>query len=59
MYKIQEKIHNVIRSLACNMADKEPREWPPQCLVITYQPMRPNTPAVTDDTNWSTTEEKR
>jgi len=43
MNKMQEKIHNAIRSMACNMAAKEPREWPPQCLIIAYQPMRPET----------------
>lgn len=41
MNKMQEKIHNVVRSIACNMAEKEPREWPPQCFIISYQPLRP------------------
>lgn len=43
MNKMQEKIHNAVRSIACNMAEKEPREWPPKCLILTYQPMRPET----------------
>lgn len=50
MNTIQEKVHDVIRSLACNMADKEPREWPPRCLVLTYQPMRPEVNP-SEDTN--------
>lgn len=59
MNKLQTKVHNVLTALAGKMADGEPRGWPPECLGFAYQPMRPNTPAVTDDTNWSTTEEKR
>ena len=43
MKKMQEIIHNAVRSIACNIAEKEPREWPPQCFIISYQPMRPET----------------
>lgn len=50
MNKMQETIHNVVRSIACNMAEKEPREWPPKCLFLTYQPMRPEVNS-SDDTN--------
>ena len=50
MNKMHEAIHNVVRSIACNMAEKEPREWPPQCLILTYQPMRPETNPKDDNT---------
>ena len=43
MNKLQTKVHNVLTALAGKMADGEPREWPPTCFVITYQPMRPET----------------
>lgn len=43
MNKLQTKIHSALTALAGNMADREPRGWPPECLVITYQPMRPET----------------
>ena len=43
MNKMHEKIHNAVRSIACNMAEIEPREWPPKCLFLIYQPMRPET----------------
>lgn len=49
MNKMQEKIHNAVRSIACNMAEKEPREWPPKCLILTYQPMRPSSTSTNEN----------
>ncbi len=45
MNKLQEKIYSAASTLANHMADKETREWPPQCLLFAYQPMRPETQA--------------
>lgn len=49
MNKIFERIHNVVRSMACNMVDQETREWPPKCLVLIYQPKRPETNSKEDN----------
>ena len=43
MNKLQTKIHSTLTALASNMADKEPRGWPPECFLLAYQPMRPET----------------
>ena len=45
MNKLQTKIHSALTALASNMADQEPRGWPPECLGFAYQPMRPETKA--------------
>ena len=52
MSKFQEKIQNAVKALANNMVDKETREWPPACLLLTYQPKRPDS-----QTNASVAEE--
>ena len=41
MKKLQEKMVNVFSKAANSMVDKETREWPPKCYMLTYQPARP------------------
>ena len=43
MMKSQETIKYAVSTLVSNLVAKDPREWPPQCLALTYQPMRPET----------------
>lgn len=42
MKKLQEKMLKAFSKAANHMAEKEPREWPPKCYIITYQPVRPH-----------------
>lgn len=42
MNNMQEKIKNVASSLASAMLSVDPREWPPTCPFLVYQPTRPN-----------------
>lgn len=42
MKKLQEKMVKVFSKVANDMADKETREWPPKCYMLTYQPARPH-----------------
>ncbi len=37
MNKLQETIKTAINK----MVTVEPREWPPTCMLISYQPVRP------------------
>lgn len=41
MKKLQEKMLKAFSKAANSMAEKEPREWPPKCYMLTYQPARP------------------
>lgn len=41
MKKMQEKMLKAFSKAANSMAEKEPREWPPKCYIITYQAARP------------------
>ena len=41
MNTVQEKIKNAATRLASAMLAADPREWPPTCIFLTYQPMRP------------------
>ncbi len=41
MSYISSKIRNLSKAFVDNLAEKEPREWPPKCIVLTYQPERP------------------
>ncbi len=34
-------IKRLLAKLARKMADPDPRGWPPDCWLITYQPERP------------------
>lgn len=34
-------IKSLMTSLATAMVDGEPREWPPKCPFVLYQPVRP------------------
>ncbi len=37
----QKAINNLSKKLVTKMVDKEPREWPPTCILLSYQPVRP------------------
>lgn len=39
--KISTKLQDVVKSLTTKMIDQDTREWPPHCLLFSYQPMRP------------------
>ena len=41
MKKLQEKMLKTFSKAANRMAEQEPREWPPKCYLLTYQPVRP------------------
>ena len=41
MRNIEEKIKGVAKNMINAMLKKEPREWPPECLALLYQPKRP------------------
>lgn len=41
MEKLQTKILKTISMAANSMAEKESREWPPGCIFLSYQPVRP------------------
>lgn len=41
MKNANEILKSVMRELATTMLDKDPREWPPTCTLIIYQPERP------------------
>lgn len=41
MEKLQTKMVKVLSGIANSMVDKETREWPPKCFLLTYQPTRP------------------
>lgn len=41
MKNANEIINTVMRGLATTMLNKDPREWPPTCTIIVYQPERP------------------
>lgn len=41
MKNANEIINTVMRGLATAMLNNDPREWPPTCSLIIYQPQRP------------------
>ena len=41
MVQLRRAVNNTLRSSFNKMIDGETREWPPKCLVFTYQPQRP------------------
>lgn len=41
MNKFQNKLAEVTRKIVSGMAEDESREWPPTCLILAYQPIRP------------------
>lgn len=53
MSNFQEHIKNAAKALVANMVEHDAEEWPPTCIVLAYQPMRPTTQAdfhqLTDD----------
>ncbi len=42
MKNVKEMAKNVMSGLATAMISKDPREWPPTCSLIVYQPQRPS-----------------
>lgn len=36
-----KKSKNFVKHLITSMIDKETREWPPHCVSLLYQPVRP------------------
>lgn len=43
------KIKDMAKVLISKMTSDIPYEWPPSCLVFTYQPMRPEQKNVQND----------
>lgn len=41
MNKFQEHINNTAKAVVSNMLVQDAREWPPSCMILAYQPMRP------------------
>lgn len=41
MIQLKTAVNDALRSSFNKMIDGETREWPPKCLVFTYQPQRP------------------
>ena len=41
MKNANEILKSVMRGVATARLDKDPREWPPTCTLIVYQPERP------------------
>lgn len=41
MSNLQEHIKNATKALVANMVAHDAEEWPPTCIVLAYQPMRP------------------
>ena len=38
---MQERIRNLPRTLITKMVKQDADEWPPTCLLLAYQPTRP------------------
>lgn len=41
MSNFQDHIKNAAKALVANMVEHDAEEWPPTCIVLAYQPMRP------------------
>ncbi len=41
MQKYRATLKNAAKELAAKMTVQAANEWPPDCLIIAYQPMRP------------------
>lgn len=41
MENVQAKAKKVLSSLVNAMIDHDNEEWPPECIMFTYQPVRP------------------
>lgn len=41
MSNFQEHIKTAAKALVANMVSHDAEEWPPTCIVLAYQPMRP------------------
>lgn len=41
MNSIQEKLKNATKMFVGKMVEQDAREWPPTCLIMAYQPVRP------------------
>lgn len=41
MIRLKPMVNKALRSTFSRMIDGDTREWPPRCLMFTYQPQRP------------------
>ena len=41
MRNMKEKVNSAATSIIGTMLKKDPREWPPDCIFLLYQPKRP------------------
>lgn len=41
MTPLKTVVNDALRSTFSRMIDGDTREWPPRCLLFTYQPQRP------------------
>lgn len=39
--EMNEKVKNLSKKLASAMIANDSDEWPPDCIIFTYQPIRP------------------
>lgn len=44
MNKFKEHINNSAKAFVSNMLMQDAEEWPPSCMILAYQPMRPIQP---------------
>lgn len=51
MTPLKTLVNNALRSTFNKMIDGDTREWPPRCLMFTYQPQRPKNPSNMDKTS--------
>ena len=58
MIQLRRAVNNTLRSSFNKMIDGETREWPPKCLVFTYQPQRPKNTSTTEN-NYGAATQKR
>lgn len=58
MVQLKTTMNNVLRSSITKMIDGETREWPPKCLMFTYQPQRPKNISNPDKISDATTHKR-
>ena len=48
---MKEKLKGVASKIVNGMLTKDPREWPPECTFLIYQPVRPIEKNINERTN--------
>lgn len=48
MIQFKTMVNNALRASFSKLIDGETREWPPKCVVFTYQPRRPKSASTPD-----------